>query len=195
MNNPSIPPSLVTQAWQAMSLRYGTTICPKLTSRVMRLAAFFAVRFSKISRVDFLLRYATTIGGRIYIPFEVGKACPGWDLETQLRMAAHEHTHVAQWRAAPLRFWWRYAFQKDARAMYEAEAIVSEFEIFEILGLTSRYTPAERVCTLEAYGLTHDGYAAAHDYVLDRVSMNGALRNQKIYTPVGRALFAWHADK
>jgi len=79
-------------------------------------------------RQDFLERYATTIGGWIYMPSSFSPA-------VQLEVMTHECQHVNQFYRGGLGLpggpgmWWLYLVEPEARARYEAEALTAGFEV------------------------------------------------------------------
>src|SRR5688572_23673694 len=78
----------------------------------------------------FLRHSATTVGRRIYVPFEIGEPVGGWTLWEQIATCVHEHQHIAQSdREGSVRFAWRYLRDKAQRAIFEAEARAAEMDL------------------------------------------------------------------
>jgi hypothetical protein len=78
----------------------------------------------------FLHHFATTIGRRIYLPFDRGTPADGWSLWGQIMVLAHECQHVAQYDAlGPLRFTWQYLGSTAGRTKLEAEAYRCQLEL------------------------------------------------------------------
>jgi hypothetical protein len=73
--------------------------------------------------------YAVTFGPLIWTPFEPGVEIPGWSLDSQFMVLAHECLHVQQFRADPERFVGLYALDAEARALYEAKAYACQLEL------------------------------------------------------------------
>jgi hypothetical protein len=78
----------------------------------------------------FLRNYTTTIGRRIYVPFEPGRAANGWSLWDQIEVCVHEHQHVVQLdRDGWAKFCAKYLLSSASRAAYEAEAYACDMEL------------------------------------------------------------------
>ena len=82
----------------------------------------------------FMENYTTTLGDRIYVPFEIGG--DEKSLVTQLAICTHEHQHVCQWRKDKTGFIIRYLADRAQRALYEAEAMLSSLETYAMFGET-----------------------------------------------------------
>jgi len=101
---------LVREFWRQMTRAYGTRVID--------------------NEGEFLRRYTTTIGKRIYTPFDVGMPHEHYDLWGQITVCVHEHQHVEQLlRDGWLKFAGRYLVSSAARAAYEAEAFRSNMEL------------------------------------------------------------------
>lgn len=193
MTNEEITPEFVRTLWGHLEDEHRSKVIPKAESWIMKIASRISARRTSMTREEFLTNYATTIGRRIYLPFELGVDAPRWSLRTQALLGTHEHTHVVQWRERPMRFWYRYATDTRARALYEAEAYLTEYETAFVLGLNDLHAPEHRVQSLHSYGLKDGDIEAAREYLLDYVTMDGHLRNDKITTTVGQKLARWRA--
>lgn len=122
-------PETVRAFWSYMQQEYGSKVIPKATSAEMKAVATF-LDLVKIQDYDtFMKVFTTTIGRRIYIPFEIG--VPGdYDLWGQIRVCVHEHQHVEQGdRDGWVTFGSRYVTSSSFRAGYEAEAFGSDMEM------------------------------------------------------------------
>src|SRR5262249_6579697 len=107
-----------------------------------------------VNREDFLRRFATTIGKRIYLPFDVGDAAQGWSLWGQVMVLTHECQHIVQYNAnGPLGFSWRYLTNTAARAAFEAEAYRCQLEL-QWWRTRTLLSPAELAGSLRSYGVT-----------------------------------------
>lgn len=176
-------PELVREVWAFLQKRYNTVVRQKSKAPLMRMAGRIVSRRTDMPREEFMTNAVTTIGRRIYVPFTIGEETPGWSLTSQLILAAHEHTHVEQWRKKPLRFWTRYARDTRFRALAEAEGLITEFETAYVFELAWDSVDA-RIATLDGYGITDADKAAARKLVEDR-TWHGPM------TEVGKALLDW----
>ena len=81
-----------------MQDHFRTSVINKSSALEMQLVAR-GLEALGIQRKDrFLKNFTTTIGRRIYTPFEVGSPKGGWDLWHQIVICVHEHQHVVQQR-------------------------------------------------------------------------------------------------
>lgn len=120
----------VVGLWDHMRRRFGTTTVSKPSASEMRLLADVLGRLGVVDAQAFLTRYATTIGRRIYVPFEVGVPQRGWSLWSQLSICVHEHQHVVQLdEHGPIPFALRYLGSRSGRALLEADAYRTSLEL------------------------------------------------------------------
>ena len=130
IRDPEPTPELVRDFWRHMTRAYGTRVIDKNSAWEMRLVGLFLSRIKVLDKDDFLRRYTTTIGKRIYTPFEIGVPDERYDLWGQISVCVHEHQHVEQLlRDGWLKFAGRYLASSAARASYEAEALRSNLEL------------------------------------------------------------------
>lgn len=116
-------PEDVREFWKAMSAKWDTTRIDKASSTDMKAVAEVLDLLGVINQQDFMRRFTTTIGNRIYTPFEPGTPTSAWSLWEQIKVGVHEHEHIRQDRAAGgLEFEWDYLTSSAKRAHYEAEA-------------------------------------------------------------------------
>jgi hypothetical protein len=121
---------LVRDFWKQMTRAYGTRVIDKRSAWGMRLVGMFLARIDVLDESDFLRRYTTTIGKRIYTPFDVGVPHEHYGLWNQITVCVHEHQHVEQLlRDGWLKFAGRYLVSSAARAAYEAEAFRCNMEL------------------------------------------------------------------
>lgn len=119
----TLTPDTVAQLWSLMTAAYGTTVIDKRNAPEMRLVSRF------LPTPNFLERYATTIGKRIYLPFIPGEVSDRWSLVGQVAVCAHEHQHVEQLNRDGLRFLLGYITNTSRRAVYEVEAYRTTLEL------------------------------------------------------------------
>jgi hypothetical protein len=116
-------PQEVQEFWAYMTTRFDTRVLDKRSSVDMQVVAMFLERIGAQDRERFMRGFTTTIGGTIYVPFDVGVEAPVWDLWTQTVICVHEHQHVVQDREkGGLGFEWDYITNSAARTQYEIEA-------------------------------------------------------------------------
>lgn len=128
MSQPS--KALVASFWLYMTKQFGTKVVHKPSAWEMRIAAWVLKRRGVMDPRQFLARYVTTIGKRIYVPFEVGTSQGGWDLWHQMIVCVHEHQHVVQYqREGRWRFFTKYLLRKPSRGLYEADALTGNLEM------------------------------------------------------------------
>jgi hypothetical protein len=123
-------PDQVRAFYAAMTQRFGATLIDKSDSVEMQLVADFLGSIGVMDRRAFLANYTTTLGHRIYVPFEPGVAAPGWDLWYQIVVLTHECQHIVQYdKIGSVQFDWLYVSDKAARARFEAQAYRSQLEL------------------------------------------------------------------
>jgi hypothetical protein len=130
MKPTELSPELVRDFWRHMTGAYGTRVIDKSSAWEMRLVGMFLARINVLDEEEFLRRFTTTIGKRIYTPFEVGVPDEHYNLWSQISVCVHEHQHVEQLlRDGWLKFAGRYLVSSAARAAYEAEAYRCNMEL------------------------------------------------------------------
>lgn len=172
-------PQAVRGVWRHLQSYYHSTVIHKSNAPEMQaLAATLSLANIPISRDQFLNEYATTIGPRIYVPFDVGT--PGrFTLLDQLYLAVHEHEHVHQSQRDGFRYEQLYVTDSGARAAYEAEAMAAEAELSYWLNgtLPNAYVMVGR---LGAYGCSADDIQVALEILLSRyATILGGLRSSE----------------
>ncbi|MBK7537560.1 MAG: hypothetical protein IPI49_19750 [Myxococcales bacterium] len=124
-----IRPEEVRGLWRAMQEHFRTTVVNKQNSFEMQAIAQGLQALGITRRDRFLRNFTTTIGRRIYTPFEVGVPQTGWPLWSQVVICAHEHQHVVQHDREGVAFEVSYLADRAARARWEAEAYRSNLEL------------------------------------------------------------------
>lgn len=123
-------PEEVRGLWGHMTERFDSSVIDKRSAVEMRLVGRLLGQLRILDPQDFLARYATTFGDRIYLPFTPGVAEGGWDLFGQIVVCAHEHQHVHQARTLGMaKFAASYLLSASARADFEAEAYRASLEL------------------------------------------------------------------
>jgi len=181
-----IRPEEVWAFWRFMQDHYRTTVVNKRDALEMQLVAQALDALGIQSRDRFLRNFTTTLGRRIYTPFEVGSPRGGWDLWSQVVICVHEHQHVVQHDREGLSFEVSYLADRAARARWEAEAYRSNLELhFWRYGTTPS---ARRIAeVLGDYGCRPaDVDVAAKSLALSAVSIRkGAVINEATHVALG----------
>ena len=181
-----IQPEEVWAFWRFMQDHYRTTVVNKRDAFEMQLVAQALDALGIQGRDRFLRNFTTTLGRRIYTPFEVGSPRGGWDLWSQVVICVHEHQHVVQHDREGLSFEVSYLADRAARARWEAEAYRSNLELhFWRYGTTPS---ARRIAeVLGDYGCRpEDVDVAAKSLALSAVSVRkGAVINEATYVALG----------
>jgi hypothetical protein len=123
-------PEQVRGFWTHMLSAHGARRFRKSSSVDMRLIAT-ALRLMGIQdREKFLSNYATTLGRRIYIPFEPGVEAGPWSLWAQIVICTHECEHVLQYKKGGVfGYYWPYLTNRARRAMFETKAYRTNLEL------------------------------------------------------------------
>lgn len=119
----------VVALWDHLQAHYGTRLLDKGDAVGMRAVAALLEQLGVQDRARFLTEYATTLGTRIYVPFQVGTPVGAWDLWQQVVVAVHEHQHVVQHVRDGLAYEVGYVTDSSARARHEAEAFLCNIEL------------------------------------------------------------------
>ena len=181
-----IQPEEVWAFWRFMQDHYRTTVVNKRDALEMQLVAQALDALGIQSRERFLRNFTTTLGRRIYTPFEVGSPRGGWDLWSQVVICVHEHQHVVQHDREGLSFEVSYLADRAARARWEAEAYRSNLELhFWRYGTTPSARRMAEV--LSDYGCRpEDVDVAAKSLALSAVSIRkGAVINEATHVALG----------
>lgn len=147
-------PEQVRAFYAHMLDHFGASVVNKQNAVEMQGVALLLSQLGILDHSAFLKRFATTLGRRIYVPFEVGEPQEGWSLWSQITVCAHECQHVVQYdRYRPLGFAWQYVATKAGRARLEAEAYRCQLELH--FWRTGEILPAhELAASLQHYGVS-----------------------------------------
>lgn len=111
---------VVRALWDFMTREYGTRVIAKANAVEMQLVAQALGLIGVLDPEAFLRDYTTTLGRRIYVPFEPGRATEGRSLWGQLAVCVHEHQHVEQLdREGWFKFAGKYLLSSAGRAAFE----------------------------------------------------------------------------
>ncbi len=123
-------PELVRSFYDFMTDRFRSKVVDKTNAIEMQVVAFALGRAGVVDQHEFLRHYATTIGRRVYTPYEVGIPSDGWDLWSQIVVCAHKHQHIVQYdEAGPIGFTVHYLGSNAERSRYEADALRTNMEL------------------------------------------------------------------
>jgi len=111
-----VKPEEVWAFWRFMQDHFRTSVINKSSALEMQLVARGLEALGVQSKEFFLKNFTTTIGRRIYTPFEVGSPKGGWDLWHQVVICVHEHQHVVQHDREGLAYEVSYLADRAARA-------------------------------------------------------------------------------
>lgn len=147
-------PAQVRAFYAHMLNRFGASVINKQSAVEMRGVALLLSQLGILDQDAFLKRFATTVGHRIYVPFQVGEPQDGWSLWSQIAVCAHECQHIVQYdRYRPLGFAWQYVATTAGRARLEAEAYRCQLELH--FWRTGEILPAHEVAaSLQHYGVS-----------------------------------------
>lgn len=122
-----LTPKMVIDFWEYMTKEYNTQVIDKNSAKEMRWVASILHLLGIVKKRDFLNKFSTTLGNKIYIPFTIGVGDSN-ELENQVAICVHEHMHVLQDRK-DWRYKLRYLTNSAHRAHYEADAYRSNMEM------------------------------------------------------------------
>jgi len=183
----TIDPKTVINFWNYTADKYDAKIKQKTGSSSMRIIGRILVALSIMSYRRFMKGFVTTIKRTIYVPFRVGTPSPRFGLWDQVVIAAHESTHVKQYKDGGWKFLWNYLRSSTKRANYECKAYHTSFElIFWRYGVLPGAT--ERAKTLKQYGCTKKEIKIVGKYLR---SCSETIRRGGVTTRAGKDSIAW----
>lgn len=182
---------LVKAMWKDAFEEFNAAGKEKGGSDLMVLVGEFLDMAKIQKREMFMDQFTTTIGERIYHPFEVGvEDSHGYTLWQQTTTLVHELVHVEQYHRAPVDFVLRYVGSLTDRAHFEAEAFSADLEM-HIWRHGQPYNIPGRASVLAFYGCgqAEVDFLAAH---LETVS--GILMDPEGDRPSMSKPAAWAMD-
>lgn len=190
MSEPSA--DTVQAFWAYMSEAYGSTIVPKATASEMKLVAAFLDALKIQDEETFMKRFTTTIGKRVYTPFEIGVPNEFYSLWGQVRVCVHEHQHVEQGeREGWAEFDIKYVTSASFRAGFEAEAFGCDMEMeywHQGSALNLEQFAQDRPLVLKSYGCSDEDIEQARQMLSIRA---GVIGQGVIETASARRAIAW----
>ena len=181
-----VQPEEVWAFWRFMQDHFRTSVINKNSALEMQLVARDLEVLGVQSKERFLKNFTTTIGRRIYTPFEVGSPKGGWDLWHQIVICVHEHQHVVQHDREGLSYEVSYLADRAARARWEAEAYRSNLELaYWRTGTTP--SAQQTASVLKDYGCRpEDIEVTAKSLALSAISVKkGAVINEATHVALG----------
>lgn len=125
-----VTPDEVRRFWAYMCNEFGATVIDKRKAGEMKLVADALGAMGIQDRDTFMNNFTTTVGSRIYTPFDIGSPEGGWELWHQMVIASHELQHVIQYRKhGPIGFGLAYLTSAAARTEFEIEAYTVNLEM------------------------------------------------------------------
>ena len=178
--------SQVVGLWKYMTKKYGTVVVSKARADEMQAAAAALALMGIMDAKTFLSEYTTTIGKRIYVPFEVGNASD-CSLYSQVQICVHEHVHVRQFKDDKALFFLQYCLDSSKRASFECEAYVASMEmIFQITDVCP--SPAKTASLLKAYGCNKSDVNVAAVYLK---AASSVIKKGGVITPESKIALSW----
>ncbi len=180
--------SQVAAFWQYMTKRFGASVIDKRNSFEMQLVSKLLHAIGILDEQAFLKHFTTTIGRRIYIPFEIGIPTADWSLWGQIMVCAHECQHIAQYNElGPLKFAWQYIGKTAGRTRLEAEAYRCQLELH--CWRTGQLLSARELAkTLKSYGVTEADIQVAETIL----KMSGeSVSRGAVINPASRVAIDW----
>ena len=178
----------VSTFWDYMTHRFGASVVDKKDAAEMQLVSALLGALGIVDRAAFMKSFTTTVGRRIYVPFEVGVANPQWSLWGQIMVCAHECQHVIQYNElGALRFAWQYIGKSAGRTAFEAEAYRCQLEL-NFWRTGELLSPHELAAKLVNYGVTNADIRAAETAL--RMSAE-SVRRGAVINPTSRAAIDW----
>lgn len=183
-------PDEVRAFWKHMLGRFDAHVISKNDSVAMEAVALLLDKLKVLNRDSFLKDFTTTLGHRIYTPFEIGVPSSGYDLWWQVVTCTHECQHVHQFASSPagLEFSWDYLTSHELRAQYEAEAYRTTLELEWWRWKKIKSPPALLAATLTSYGCDATDIAVVQKRLeLEQVTIKAG----GIITPATLAALEW----
>lgn len=186
-----LTPDEVRAFFKHMMLRFDAHLISKSDSVAMNTIALLLDKLKVLDKERFLKDFTTTLGHRIYIPFEVGIPSSGYDLWWQVVICTHECQHVYQFEhstGSGLEFSWDYITSHELRAQYESEAYRTTLELEWWRWKQVKSSPARLAQTLTNYGCDATDIAVVQKRLeLELVT----IKQGGIITPATLAALEW----
>jgi len=183
-----LTPTQVATFWQYMTHRFDASIIDKRNAVEMQLVSRLLDSIGIVDKDAFLQHFATTIGRRIYVPFEIGIPTVNWSLWGQIMVCTHECQHIVQYdQLGPIKFAWKYTTNSAGRTRLEAEAYRCQLELN--FWRTGQLLSADDLASsLKSYGVTDTDLEVAETFL--RISGESVCRGAVI-NPTSRVAIDW----
>lgn len=143
---------MVKAMYQDAYRKFDASGTDKDDSDLMDLVGSFLDMIGVQDKDMFTDQFTTTIGERIYYPYEVGiEGSHGYTLWNQVTTLVHELVHVQQYHKAPINFALRYIGSLTDRAHFESEAYAADLEM-HVWRHGAPYNIPGRASVLKFYG-------------------------------------------
>ena len=121
---------LVRSFTQFMVNRFGAKVIRKNDATEMRLVGWFLGTMGILDKTRFINGFATTVGRRIYLPFEPGDLSLDVSLWSQVATIVHECQHVVQYdKFGAVSFVSKYLGSTAGRTSLEVDAYTTAIEL------------------------------------------------------------------
>lgn len=176
----------VIDFWAYMCAHFKSSVVAKEKATEMSLVGAFLDGIGILKKEDFLSRFTTTIGNKIYVPFQIGSGSDA-ELWSQVLTCVHEHQHIVQSRKEPWTYSTSYLVDKSSRVRYESEAYATAMELdywrFRKVGKPSGY----------ASSLIHYGLGPEHVAVAEKIMSISSLAIQRgaVLSESARVALRW----
>jgi hypothetical protein len=171
-----------------MTYRFGASVVDKKNAVEMQLVSKLLDSLSIVDQSAFLQHFTTTLGRRIYIPFEIGIPTADWSLWGQIMVCAHECQHIVQYdELGALKFAWQYITKTAGRTKLEAYAYRCQLEL-NFWRTGQLLSAHELASSLKSYGVT----AADIQVAETMLKMSGeSVCRGAVINPTSRAAMDW----
>lgn len=146
--------------WLYLTKKYKTEVVKKADAKEMKVIGEFLDAVGVLDDKDFMDRFSTTLGNRIYL-------CNNYEALSELDKigtCVHEHVHVRQWRMNPVLSPLQYAADRARRTAFECEAYRANMEM--TFFLTGKCPDPKKVADLlKSYNVNKDDLKFAQAYL------------------------------
>lgn len=147
---PNVSKAQVRAYWKYMQKQYRFKVIDKDDAKEMQLVGWALDTMGIQDQDDFLNNYTTTIGSKIYVPFEIGVGTQRQRVG-QIITCAHECQHVLQSRRDPM-YEIKYLTNDASRTLFEVDAYQVNMEIHWWF-YRKLLSPAVMANTLKGYSI------------------------------------------
>lgn len=188
----SLTSELVRNLYAFMAQRFGAQVVAKGGSVEMKAVSLLLDRMGIADQDDFMQRFATTIGHRIYVPFEPGSPTGPWSLLAQATTCVHECHHVWQYdQLGPAMFAYQYVIVPARRTLLEVQAYRTNMEVeYRLTG--KMHDPIALANLLRSYAVSESDVMVAERMLKASVP---TIRAGGITSRASQAALAWLKER